>query len=89
LFWTNVFDPGVPATVGVTFDDPTYIAAPPAALCDFVEAFDGPGEHCGTGDFTLPAITGFASLRIPQFPVPGTYTYHTSTGIYRADRCRR
>lgn len=52
------------------------------------------GPHCGTGNVTVPPDpaqpppggllddpnTKRTTIRVRQFPVPGTYTYHTTTG---------
>lgn len=80
--WLN--NDGDPVTMDLAFDTPPgEVATPPAVLCDAFEGFLGPGL-CGTGDisFPLPATPGqqFQAFRMRQFPVPGIYPYHTSTG---------
>lgn len=84
VFWLNGEQPGLPA-VNVTFDDPTKVASPPDALCGVMTILlHAADEYCGTGDFVLPTrsvANPFRGSRVRQFPVPGIYPYHTSTGI--------
>jgi len=79
VFW---FNDGGAGDVDVTFDDPANVAKPFAGLCDFLTGRFGPGP-CGAGNFLLPVIPDLFDLsevRVRQFPVPGDYPYHTSTG---------
>jgi hypothetical protein len=80
VFWFN----DLQNAADLTFDDVTDVAAPPTAICDAIALFVGPGADCGMGNFPLAVPLegsfGYSSAGIRQFPVPGVYTYRTSTG---------
>lgn len=77
--------------IDVMFDDPTNVVAPPPEVCAVITDAFGytPAPYCGSGDITSFAGAdgdiflpdGSISMRMRQFPVPGVYRYHTSTGL--------
>jgi hypothetical protein len=89
VFWYNysafLFIPAVSDSVDVTFDDPTHVAAPLAALCDPLTLFEL-GALCGAGNISLPPLdqatyggdAPYFAPRIRQFPDPGIYPFHST-----------
>jgi hypothetical protein len=71
-----LFQNSTDAPTDITFDDPTDVAQADI-YCGFLPYF------CGTGNIDAwardPADeTGLSAVRARRFPVPGTYTYHST-----------
>jgi hypothetical protein len=64
--------------VDITFDDPTNVASPPAAFCDWITNNFMPGSYCGTGNVDPFTSTWFLDIRFRYFPNPGTYQFHST-----------
>jgi len=78
VLWFRSLFYGGTDTVDVVFDDPTNVVPPPEAVCIFNFRFNRLPSSCAeTGNVQLRPGFFNSAFQIRQFPVPGTYTYHS------------